>query len=197
MASKGTKMVKAAKKGLSKVQHPPFLSAIIPAGRAMPAPPLGPQLGSRNIQIGQFCKDFNEKTKNVKEGTPLPTRINVNPDRSYNITFHSPPASWFLCKAAGIKKGAMKPSQEVAGKVTLKHIYEIAKIKSADPPFENVPMEIICKMIIGSAHSCGIEVVKELNAEQYGAFLEEREAIVTQQEEDLMEAKAAKMMRIS
>lgn len=123
--------------------------------------------------------------------------------------------------AAGIKKGAMKPGtvlsakfrslnayfhdwydpcdagQEVAGKLTLKHIYEIAKIKSQDPTFENEPLERVCRMVIGSAHTCGIEIVKELDAEEYGQFLEERREIVAQQEEELLEAKAAKMMRVA
>jgi len=87
--------------------------------------------------------------------------------------------------------------QEVAGKITLRHVYEIARIKSTDPCFENVPMERICKGIIGSAHTCGLEVVRNLEAEEYGAFLEERRQIVEQQETELQEAKAAKLLRVT
>jgi len=87
--------------------------------------------------------------------------------------------------------------QECAGKVTLRHVYEIARIKSADPCFENIPMLRICKSIIGAAHSCGIEVVRHLDAEEYGAFLEERRQVVEQQEAELAEAKAAKLLRVA
>ena len=87
--------------------------------------------------------------------------------------------------------------QECAGKVTLRHIYEIARIKGVDPCFENIPMERICQSIIGAAHSCGIDVVRDLDAEEYGAFLEERRKIVEQQETELQEAKAAKLLRVA
>jgi len=87
--------------------------------------------------------------------------------------------------------------QECAGKVSLRHIYEIACIKSRDACFENIPMERICRQIIGSAHSCGIDVVRDLDADEYGAFLEERRRIVEQQETELAEAKAAKLLRVA
>lgn len=87
--------------------------------------------------------------------------------------------------------------QECAGKVSLRHVYEIARIKSADPCFEHIPMERICKSIIGAAHSCGISVVRHLDAEEYGPFLEERRKIVEQQETELQEAKAAKLLRVA
>jgi len=87
--------------------------------------------------------------------------------------------------------------KECAGKVTLRHIYEIARIKSADPCFDHIPMERICKSVIGAAHSCGIEVVRHLDAEEYGAFLEKRRQIVEQQEAELAEAKAAKLLRVA
>ena len=86
---------------------------------------------------------------------------------------------------------------ECAGKVTLRHIYEIAHIKSADPCFENIPMERICKSVIGAAHTLGIDVVRNLDAEEYGAFLEERRKIVEEQEAELQEAKAAKLLRVA
>ena len=87
--------------------------------------------------------------------------------------------------------------QECAGKITLRHVYEIARIKSADPCFENIPMERICKSVIGGAHSCGIDVVRDLDAAEYGAFLEERRKIVEEQEAELQEAKAAKLLRVA
>ena len=81
--------------------------------------------------------------------------------------------------------------------MTLKHIYEIAKVKSQDPTFEHEDLQRICKLIIGTAHSCGIEVVKELDVLEYGQFLEERRQIVDEQEAALMEAKAAKLLRVA
>jgi large subunit ribosomal protein L11 len=197
-ARKGARVVKGMKKGVEKVNHPPYLSTIIGAGSAMPAPPLGPQLGQRNIPIGQFCKDFNERTKDLKDGIPLPTRITVNPDKTYSIVINKPPASYYLRMAAGIPKGAMKPSQEIAGKVSLRHIYEIALIKSEDPCWMHIPLERICRAVIGTAHSCGIEVVKDdLDGAEYGRFLEERRAVVQQQETELQETKAAKLLRVA
>ena len=90
------------------------------------------------------------------------------------------------------------PGQEVAGKVSLKHIYEIAKVKSVDPAWQGRSLESICKSIIGTAHTVGVEVVKEdLDAAEYGAFLEERRQIVKEQEEELKELKAAKFMRLA
>lgn len=87
--------------------------------------------------------------------------------------------------------------QECAGKVTLRHVYEIARIKSTDPCFDNIPMERICKSVIGAAHSCGIEVVRHLDSEEYGAFLDQRRQIVAQQDAELAEAKAAKLLRVA
>jgi len=102
-----------------------------------------------------------------------------------------------LCKCLFFMVKMYDTGHEVAGKVTLRHIYEIARIKSADPCNENVPMETLCRLIIKSAHTLGIEVVRDLDAEEYGAYLEERRKIVEQQETELQEAKAAKLLRVA
>jgi len=190
MAARGRKVVK-------NIIHPPFLKLYIKAGKALPAPPLGPQLGQRNIQIGPFCKEFNSKTNEIQEGIPLPTRITVNPDRSFSMIINKPPVTYFLCKAAGIKKGATYPSKEIAGKVTLKHVYEIACIKSQDEWADTMPLERIVKMVIGAAHSLGIEVVKDYDPVEYGKFLEERKDVIKAQEDEFLEKRQAKLMRMS
>ena len=94
-----------------------------------------------------------------------------------------------MCLVAGV---------EIAGKVSLKHVYEIAKIKSQDSTFTNVPMKTICHSVIGTAHSCGIEVVRQdLDPLEYAEFLTERRQIVKDQEQELQDAKAAKMLRVA
>lgn len=86
---------------------------------------------------------------------------------------------------------------EVAGKLTLKHVYEIAKIKSQDSSWECVPLEEVCQSVIGTAHSCGIQIVRDLNSETYEKFLVERVETVIQQEQDLEDARQAKMLRVA
>ncbi|CAH0728389.1 unnamed protein product, partial [Brenthis ino] len=183
------------KKVADKIDHSSTLRTNIPAGMATAGPPLGPMLGTRNINIPTFCKDFNERTANIKQGVPLPTRVKVNADRSYQLIIHQPPSTYFLKQAAGASKGAMEPIREICGKVTLKHIYEIAKIKAQDPPLEWKPLKEICVMLIATARTCGIEVVKELDAKEYAQFLEERKIKIEEQKKMLQEKREAKMLR--
>ncbi|XP_033227360.1 39S ribosomal protein L11, mitochondrial [Belonocnema kinseyi] len=187
--------MKMIKKVVEKVDHSSKLRTNILAGMATPSPPLGPQLGQRNINIAAFCKDFNERTKDIKEGIPIPCRIKVNPDRTYELVMHNPPATYFLKQAAGISRGTMQPKKEIAGKITLKHLYEIAKIKSQDPPLALMSLQQITQMMVGIADTCGIEIVRELDAKEYEEFLKERAIIVAQQKEDLKAAKEAKLLR--
>lgn len=108
---------------------------------------------------------------------------------------NKPPVTYFLKQAAGLQKAAMQAGKEVAGKITLKHVYEIAKIKREDPNLEWRSMEDMCLAICGVARSCGIEVVRSLDAKEYAEFLEERKAIVEEQRKELQEKKEAKMLR--
>lgn len=131
------------RKVIGKVEHNTKLRTNIPAGMAVAGPPLGPMLGQRGINIAAFCKDFNERTKELKPGVPLPCRISLNADRTYELVIHSPPATFFLKQAAGIPRGAMYPGNEVSGKITRKHLYEIAKIKLEDPPNALLSLEVL------------------------------------------------------
>lgn len=119
----------------------------------------------------------------------------MKPDRSFEIVFHSPPASYLLKQAAGIQRGAMYPNKETAGMITLKHLYEIAAIKIQDPPNSLLTMEQMCDRLLGTARSCGIKIVKDLEADDYARFLEERKDVVEQQKKELQEKREAKMLR--
>ncbi|CAH1791962.1 unnamed protein product [Owenia fusiformis] len=190
------RVAKSAKKVVDKVKHGPFMALDIPAGKATPAPPLGPTLGQRGIQIAQFCKQFNEMTRTIKEGTPLPTRITVNPDKTFSIVHYQPPMSFLIKHAAGISKGARQNMQETAGWITLKHVYEIAKLKSTDPINECKPLEQICKQVILVAKHCGVKVWdKDYDPEEYAKFRVERQKVVEEQDREWEEIRNAKLLR--
>ncbi|XP_037117935.1 39S ribosomal protein L11, mitochondrial [Syngnathus acus] len=171
-----SKISKAAKT-VKKLDVSGVIRAIVRSGQATPGPPLGPILGQRGIPIGQFCKDFNEKTKEMKDGIPLPIKINVKPDRTYDLHIGQPTVSYFLKQAAGIAKGAGKTGHETAGLVSVRAVYEIARVKAEDECFKmrNTSLENVVKSIVGSARSLGIKVVNDLSADEYKDFLEQRE----------------------
>jgi large subunit ribosomal protein L11 len=127
----------------------------LPAGAANPAPPVGPALGAKGVNIAAFCKEFNAKTQD-KAGTILPVVISVYADRSFTFITKSPPAPILLKKAAGLAKGASTPGKEQVGVVTRKQIDEIVKTKWEDLNTDDE--EAAARMIIGTAKNMGIKV---------------------------------------
>ncbi len=132
-----------------------YVKLQIPAGKANPAPPIGPALGQRGVNIMGFCKEFNAKTQK-QVGSILPTVITVYADKSFSFITKSPPASDLLKKAAKLESGSQKPGSVVAGSVTEAQVREIAKTKMAD--LNAYDEEAAMKIIAGSARSMGLEV---------------------------------------
>ena len=132
---------------------------LVPAGKAAPTPPVGPALGAKGVKSMDFCKEFNARTAHIEPGLPVPTVITVNPDRTFTFKTKTPPTSHFLKKAAGIEKGTGKPGHSIAGTISLKHVYEIAKIKQTDEHMRHLPLESIARTIVGTAKTLSIEVV--------------------------------------
>ncbi len=128
----------------------------VKAGQANPSPPVGPALGQRGINIMEFCKAFNAKTADLEPGAPCPTVISYYQDKSFTMEIKTPPASYFIKKAAKVKSGAKTPSRETVGSITAKQLREIAEAKMKDLSANDV--EQAMKIILGSAKSMGIEV---------------------------------------
>ena len=128
----------------------------IKAGQANPSPPVGPALGQRGINIMEFCKAFNAKTQEMEAGAPCPTVINYYQDKSFTMDIKTPPASYYLKKAAKLKSGANNPGRETAGSVSVAQVKEIAEAKMKDLNANDI--DAAMQIILGSARSMGIEV---------------------------------------
>ena len=136
-----------------------YIKLQIPAGQANPSPPVGPALGQRGVNIIEFCKEFNVHTKSMEQGMPVPVAITVYADRSFSFVSKSPPASYFLKKAAGLLKGSSLPGREDAvGRVTMAQVREIAEKKMEDLNASDI--DAACRTVAGSARSIGIEVME-------------------------------------
>jgi large subunit ribosomal protein L11 len=131
----------------------------VPAGKANPSPPIGPALGQRGLNIMEFCKAFNAATQNLEPGMPIPVVITAYADRSFTFVTKTPPATYFLKKAAGIEKGATATGKgNTVGRVTMAQIREIAEQKMQDLNAQDI--EGACRMLVGSARSMGLEVME-------------------------------------
>lgn len=128
----------------------------LPAASANPAPPVGPMLGGRGLNIMEFVKQFNARSADVEKGTPLPVVITYYQDKSFTFELKTPPVSFFLMRAAKIQKGALKPGIETVGTVSMAQCREIAAIKLKHSNAREV--ESLARSVAGSARSMGLEV---------------------------------------
>ena len=132
-----------------------FVKLALAAGKATPAPPVGPALGQHGVNIAAFCKEYNARTAD-KVGLVIPVKITVFDDRSYSFILKSPPASILLAKFANLKKGSAQPNRDIVGKVTLDQVKEIATIKMNDLNTDSLEKALL--IIQGTAKSMGIKI---------------------------------------
>ncbi|KAJ3212427.1 hypothetical protein HDU82_001714 [Entophlyctis luteolus] len=129
-------------------------------GKASPSPPVGPALGQRGVKTIDFCKQFNDRTKQYIQGVPIRVIMTVRPDRSFTFVTKTPPTAWLLLQAMGLEKGSSRPSHTSIGELSIKHIYEIALIKKTDPGCEDISDEAMCSRVLAQAKGMGITVVR-------------------------------------
>lgn len=133
-----------------------FIKLQVPAGKANPAPPIGPALGQRGLNIMEFCKAFNARTQSMEKGLPIPVVITVFADKSFTFIMKTPPATILIKKAAKIEKGSARPHTNKVGKITRAQAEEIAKAK--EPDLTAADLDAAVRTIAGSARSMGITV---------------------------------------
>lgn len=130
----------------------------IPAGGANPAPPVGPALGQHGVNIMEFCKQFNEKTRKLEAGVTIPVVVTVFEDRSFTFITKMPPVSALIKKAAGLAKGSGEPNKTKVGKLTLSQVEEIARTKL--PDFNTKDIRQAVEMVKGTARSMGVDIAE-------------------------------------
>src|SRR3954469_6731572 len=133
-----------------------FLKLQVPAGSANPAPPSGPALGQRGLNIMEFCKAFNAQSQKLEKGAPIPVVITIYADRSFTFEMRTPPVSHFIKKAAKLESGSKTPGRDVAGSINKSQVKEIAQAKMKDLNCDTI--DAAMRMVEGSARSMGIEV---------------------------------------
>ncbi len=135
-----------------------YIRLQVPAGQANPSPPIGPALGQAGLNIMEFCKVFNAETQNMEPGVPIPVVISVYRDKTFSFVTKTPPASFFLKRAAGLDKASQTPGKEIVGQVSMSQVREIAEKKMED--LNTKDLEAASRMIAGTARSMGIEVAE-------------------------------------
>lgn len=135
-----------------------YVKLVVPAGKANPSPPIGPALGQAGVNIMEFCKGFNAQTQGMEPGMPIPCVITVYVDRSFTFVMKTPPASYYIIKAAKIDKGSGTTGKEIVGKITRTQLRQIAEAKIKDMNAANV--DTAMKSLAGTARSMGVEVVE-------------------------------------
>ena len=136
-----------------------FVKLQIPAGAANPAPPVGPALGQHGVNIMDFCKQFNERTRKLAQGVPIPVVLTVFEDRTFTFITKMPPMAALIKKAAGLAKGSGVPNKDKVGKLNLKQVEEVARLKLPDLNTRDVKKAI--EMVKGAARSMGVDIVEE------------------------------------
>jgi large subunit ribosomal protein L11 len=135
-----------------------YIKLQVPAGKANPSPPIGPALGQRGVNIMEFCKSFNAATTELETGMPIPTIITVYADRSFSFETKTPPATFLIKKAAGLKSGSKEPGKVSAGRIKRSALRDIAETKMKDLNAND--LDAATKIIEGSARAMGLEVVE-------------------------------------
>ena len=135
-----------------------YIKLQVPAGKANPSPPIGPALGQRGVNIMEFCKTFNAQTTELEKGMPIPTIITVYADRSFSFETKTPPATFLIKKAAGLKSGSKEPGKVSAGRIKRSALRDIAETKMKDLNAND--LDAATKIIEGSARAMGLEVVE-------------------------------------
>ncbi len=130
----------------------------IPAGAANPAPPVGPALGQHGVNIMDFCKQFNEKTRKLEQGVPIPVVITVFEDRTFTFITKMPPMAALIKKAAGLAKGSGEPNKTKVGKMTLKQVEDVARQKLVDLNTKDIKQAM--EMVKGTARSMGVDIIQ-------------------------------------
>ena len=135
-----------------------YINLQVPAGQANPSPPIGPALGQRGLNIMEFCKQFNAKSKDMEAGAPVPVKITVYSDRTFAFEMRTPPASYLLKKMAKVQGGSKEPGRSSVGTVTKAQVLEVAKQKMKDLNTDD--LEAAAKTVAGTARSMGLQVVE-------------------------------------
>lgn len=138
----------------------------LPAGKAAPSPAIGQALGPLGLNMAEFCRDFNGKSSHIAENTPTPVLLTAFTNRTYEFQIKTPPTAWLIKRVAGLDAGASKPGKETVGQITVKEVYEIARLKQRDAALQHLPVEGVARSVASTARTMGVQVVREIEDSQ-------------------------------